>query len=204
MADTLTPGIGVSGLYTLKDPYHQMLIPQVSYTCRSLRTLSDIAASGEKIWERFYEPYKVTTEAYQKDLASNICIVGLQAGTGEWAYVPASFIDKMPDPNGVMYSPVMMGVYLGAVEDTFPLDGLQAQIKSIVQATLGVEPQIKAAVTGQPVILTHAQHERLLVARAALKKNNESDYARAERLQRELIQAQETVAALSKFIQENT
>lgn len=200
MAEITTPSIGMSGVFELKDPFHTLLIAQVSYTCRSLRTLSDIAASGEQIWERYYEPYKVSIEAYQQDLTNNVCIVGLQAGTGEWAYVPESFIASVPDPNGVMYTPVMLGVYLGAVEDTFSLDGLQAQIESLVQATLGVKPQIKGVAAGQSVILSHEEHDRLVAARASLKTSHESDYARAARLERELTQAKDKIMSLETYI----
>ena len=200
MTEISTPSIGMSGLFEFKEPYHTLLIAQVSYTCRSLRTLSDIAASGEQIWERYYEPYGVTVEAYQQDLANNVCIVGLQAGTGEWAYVPESFIASIPDPNGIAYTPVMLGVYLGAVEDTFALDGITTQIESVVQATLGVKPQIRGAVVGQSVILSHTEHERLLASRASLKTSKESDYARAQRLQTELSAAQEKIAQLSDYI----
>lgn len=201
MADITTPGIGMSGLYELKEPYHNLLISQVSYTCRSLRTLSDIAAAGEQIWERYYEPYAVSVEVYQQDLANNVCIVGLQAGTGEWAYVPESFIAAIPDPNGITYTPVMLGVYLGALEDTFPLNGITTQIESLVQASLGVKPQVRGVVVGQSVILSHDEHERLTVARNALKTSQESDYARAQRLQTELTKANEKIAQLSLHIQ---
>lgn len=203
MSAIFTPSIGMSGLFELKEPFNNLLIPQVSYTCRSLRTLSEIAASGEKIWERFYEPYQVSVEAYQADLANNICIVGLQAGTGEMADVPESFITALPDPNGVLYTPITLGVYLGAVEDSFALDGIVTQIENAVQAALGVKPQVKGIVSGQSVILSHLENERLLAARAAVKVQIESDYARAERLARELVQARDKIAALENFIRTN-
>jgi hypothetical protein len=200
MSDITTPGIGMSGLFILQDPFHQVLIPQVSYTCRSLRTLSDIAAAGEQIWERFYQPYNVPIDLYQRDLANNICIVGLQAGTGEWAFVPESFITAIPDPNGITYTPVMLGVYLGAVEDTFSLSSITSEIESLIQATIGVKPQIQGVVVGQSVILSHEEHNRLIAARAALKTSDESDYARAQRLQTQLTEATEKIAQLSEYI----
>lgn len=192
----------MSGLFELKEPYNTLIIPHVSYTCRSLRTLSEIAAAGEQIWERFYEPYNVTVEAYQQDLSNNICIVTLQAGTGEFVDVPESFILSIPDPNGVTYTPVMLGVYLGALEDTYPLDGLKTQIESLVKATLGVKPDIRGAVVGQSVILSHDEHSRLQTALAALKTSDESDYARAQRLQAELTQAKEKIAQMNTFIRD--
>lgn len=44
--------------------------------------------------KKFYEPFNIDLEIYQDDLKNNVKIASLQAGIGEWIYVPCSFISE--------------------------------------------------------------------------------------------------------------
>ncbi len=197
------PQIGAVGVYTLAAPYDSQLTPQVAYTCRSLRELSDIAAAGETIWERYYEPLGVSQEAYQQDLADNVCIVGLHAGTGEWVYVPSSFIVKAPDINGVLYSPVVLGVSLGAIPDTYQLDGLISRIESMVEATIGIKPTIKGMLISQPALISYEESERLEAVRQAAITDNESDYSKLQQALSALALTQSKLQQLEAWVKNN-
>lgn len=180
------PQLSAVGVYTLKAPFDTLITPQVAYTCRSLRMLSDIAASGELIWERFYAPLGVTEQTYMQDLSANVCIVGLQAGTGEWVYVPSSHIEKAPDVNGVTYSPVLLGVNLGPVLDSYQLDGLIGKIEGVVQSVMGITPTIKGVLISQPAIVSYEESARIEAARKLLITDAQSDYAKVQALSREV------------------
>lgn len=159
------PIIGDSGFYKLKDPYKVLLTPATLYTCQSVRTINDFIAGGESVYDKFYAPLKVSTEQYQQDVADNVYIVGLQAGTGEWVFVPNSFIDGAPLSNGVKYIPVVIGVSLGAIPDAYNLESIIKQFKDIVISTLGVEAEAKGVVVGSPKWFTNEESELLEAAR---------------------------------------
>jgi hypothetical protein len=197
------PQIGAVGVFTLLAPYDALLTPQVAYTCRSLRMLSDIAASGDLIWERYYEPHGVSAEAYQEDLANNVCIVGLQAGTGEWVYVPSSFIASAPDINGVLYTPVVLGVSLGPLPDSFQLDGLIGRIEGLVQSAVGVKPTIKGVIISQPAIISHEESARLEAIRLEAVIDNESDYSKLQRALDDLQATRSKLQQLEAWVKNN-
>lgn len=165
--------------------------------------LSDIAAAGELIWERYYEPLGVSEEAYREDLANNACIVGLHAGTGEWVYVPSSFIVSAPDINGVLYSPVLLGVSLGPIPDTYQLDGLVSRIENVVEATLGIKPTVKGVLISQPALIPYEEAERLENARQAAITDNESDYSKLQRALSDLSLTQSKLQQLEAWVKAN-
>lgn len=197
------PQIGAVGVFTLAAPYDSQLTPQVAYTCRSLRMLSDIAASGELIWERYYQPLNVSETVYQQDLADNVCIVGLHAGTGEWVYVPSSFILSAPSINGVMYSPVILGVSLGPIPDSYQLDGLIEKVEGVVQAVLGIKPVIKGMLISQPALVSHEEAVRLESVRTAAITDNQSDYSKLQQALSDLQLTRSKLQQLEAWVKNN-
>ncbi len=195
-----TAKIGDSGIYTLKEPFQALVTPQAVYTCRSIRTINDIIASGELVFEKYYQPLGVVDSQYKQDVQNNICIIGLQAGTGEWIYVPESFILSPPITNGVKYSSIVLGVGLGAIADELNIEGLVEKIKGIVTDTLGIEPNIKAVLVSQPAYIDQDKHLRLEEARKAKIKVTETDYAKAKRLEVENEQKTLKIKELEKWI----
>ena len=159
------PSIGDSGFFKLKAPYSVLVADETLYTCQSIRTINDFIAAGESVYEKFYLPLSVSVDQYQQDLVDNVYITGLQAGTGEWVFVPSSFIEAAPISNGVKYIPVVVGISLGAIQDAFNLEAIIAQFKDIVINTLGVTPEVKGVVVGSAKWMTNEEHELLEAAR---------------------------------------
>lgn len=159
------PSIGDSGFFKLKAPYSVLVADETLYTCQSIRTINDFIAAGESVYEKFYLPLSVSVDQYQQDLVDNVYITGLQAGTGEWVFVPSSFIEAAPSSNGVKYIPVVVGISLGAIQDAFNLEAIIAQFKDIVINTLGVTPEVKGVVVGSAKWMTNEEHELLEAAR---------------------------------------
>ncbi len=195
-----TPRIGDSGIYKLKEPFNILVTPQVTYTCRSIRTINDILATGVLVFDKYYKPFGITEAVYLEDLTNNICVIGLQAGTGEWIYVPESYIVSAPQAAGVKYSSIVLGVGLGAIPDELSLEALTASIKDVVYASIGVEPKIKAVLVSQPAFISHEKHERLELARKAKITMQETDFAKSKRLQEEVTSLQTKIKELEKYI----
>lgn len=199
----LLPSLLSSGLFEAEAPYNALLAPGVSYTCRSLRTIADVVGSGVDMWTEYYQKHGIDEVRFSKDVEDGVSIVGLQAGTGEWLYLPSSFLTRIPVVDGVTYTTLTLGVGLGPVPDNFRIAPLVTSLENIVKSTLGITPQIKAITTSLPTVIPQASHEKLQVARAARISSTETDYARAERLERELAEAIRQKKALEKYIEDN-
>ncbi len=159
------PNQGDAGFFNLKAPFSGLINPDSLYTCQSVRSINDYIASGESVYDKYYAPLKISDDEYQQDIADNVCIVGLQAGIGEWVYVPTSYILTAPINNGVKYIPVVMGISLGPIPDDYNLEAIKQQMLDIALNTFGVEAEVKGAVVGSPKWLTNEEHELLEVAR---------------------------------------
>lgn len=195
-----TPRIGDSGVFTLKEPFQILVTPQVIYTCRSIRTINDILATGVQVYEKYYQALGVSEATYLDDAANNVCIIGLQAGTGEWIYVPETYITAAPNTSGVKYSSIVLGVGLGAIPDELNLEGLISTISEIVYESIGVQPKIKAVLVSQPAFIDHDKHDRLEQARKAKITNNETLFAKSNRLATENDELQSKIKQLEEYI----
>lgn len=197
-----TPDIGQSGIYKLVFPFDTLVTPKVVYTCRSLRTINDILAAGEEIFDTYYKSIGLTKTDYERDAKTNVCIVGLQSGTGEWIYVPTSYIESAPNMNGVKYTSLVLGVSLGPLPDKFNLEGLIAIFKDATTATIGVTPEVKGIVVSQPAILSREEHDRLTLARNEKITQNRTDYSRVREQTQLIARLNAKIEALEKYIAE--
>lgn len=197
-----TPDIGQSGIYKLVFPFDTLVTPKVVYTCRSLRTINDILAAGEEIFDTYYKSIGLTKTDYERDAKANVCIVGLQSGTGEWIYVPTSYIESAPNMNGVKYTSLVLGVSLGPLPDKFNLEGLIAIFKDATTATIGVTPEVKGIVVSQPAILSREEHDRLTLARNEKITQNRTDYSRVREQTQLIARLNAKIEALEKYIAE--
>lgn len=197
-----TPDIGQSGIYKLVFPFDTLVTPKIVYTCRSLRTINDILAAGEEIFDTYYKSIGLTKTDYERDAKANVCIVGLQSGTGEWIYVPTSYIELAPNMNGVKYTSLVLGVSLGPLPDKFNLEGLIAIFKDATTATIGVTPEVKGIVVSQPAILSREEHDRLTLARNEKITQNRTDYSRVREQTQLITQLNAKIEALEKYIAE--
>ena len=195
-----TPKIGDSGIFTIKEPFNVLVTPQVIYTIRSIRTINDILASGALAYEKYYQPMGINKEQYLIDAGNNICIIGLQAGTGEWVYVPESYIKEPPQTTGVKYSSIVIGVGLGAIPDCMNIEHLQTAIKELVYSSLGVNPKIKAVLVSQPAFIDHEKHERLEQARQAKITRSTTDFFRVKELEKENAELRSKLTILEDYI----
>ena len=195
-----TPKIGDSGIFILDTPFNISITPQVIYTIRSIRTMNDILASGALVYERYYQPMGINKDTYLIHAANNDCIIGLQAGTGEWVYVPQAYIKEPPRTTGVKYSSIVIGVGLGAIPDSLNIEHLQTAIGDLVYESLGVTPKIRAVLVSQPAFIAHEKHERLEQARQAKIKRSDTDFSKVKKLEKENDELRAKLTALEDYI----
>lgn len=193
------PSIGDTGFFELRTPYDKLLTPNVSYTCQSIRTISDYIRVGESVYERFYAPLEVAEDYYQQDLLDDVYIVGLQAGTGDGIYVPSSFIVAAPVKNGIKYISLVLGVELGAIPDNYNLESIKKQFTDIVLNGLGIESTIKGVLVGTPKYFSQEEHEMIMAARDQKISMSTSSVVLAQQYRLENDRLQSTVAQYEKI-----
>ena len=194
-AKNLIPPIGTKGIFVLEEPFQQRLVEKVAYTCQAVRSIRDTIASGSDPFSEYYEPFELSKEQYEGDVANGAAIVSLQSGVGDWLYVPSTFIKSYPDMNGVMYTPIVLGISLGAVPDEMNLSALKSDIEALVRDTIGINSTVKSVVAGLPTLVPQEDHRVATAARAEMITRSNTDRSR-------LLAAQETVNALTLKVQE--
>lgn len=175
----LIPSIGTRGLYTLQSPFQALLLANTAYTCVAVRKLEDIIAAGADPKAEYYTVHGLDDSAYAADLAAGACIVSLQAGAGDWVYVPTSHILSMPDQGGVAYTVMALAVSLSAVPDSLDLSYLKGRIAEVVTESLGVEaPEVHALALSPTTNVSLNEHQALELARQANISETSTDHAK--------------------------
>lgn len=203
MANLIIPTIGESGYYTLKPPFDASMIPNTVYTCQGIRRIGEYLAYNEDVFTDVYVKNGLTEADFQKDQASNMYIVSLQSETGQWIYVPASYIESYPIMNGVKYQNFMLGVSLGALPVNLDLTAIQGLVSNVIYQNLGITPKIVLTALSKPVLVDTAQHETIQNARLVRATQKLTDYGRWQQTVTQLQQAVEQIQQLEAFIKKN-
>jgi len=203
MSTLIIPPIGTKGYYNLLPPFDTAILPNEEYTCASVRSISEISASGVDVYATYYAPKGITTADFNTALATNMPIIALQAGIGQWIYVPANYIASYPDTNGVPYHVLMLGVSLGAIPTSSDLTSLKESIANIVQASVGIIPTIKEVQVSKVMNISAANDAIVKNAKQALITNSQSDYAKYATTQTTLDTALLKIQQLEQYILDN-
>lgn len=177
----LIPAQGSKGLFKLAAPFDTKLVPKVAYTCQAIRSIRDLVAAGEDPFKDYYEPASLTKQIYDEDVASNVYIVSLQSGVGDWVYVPTTYILSYPDMNGVMYSPTLLGFYLGIVPDSLDLSTLQDDICDLISDTVGINKELiqpEILICGTPTMVSQDDAAVMEASREQNIKTTNTDRSR--------------------------
>ena len=167
MTLTPVPDIGASGKFTLKAPFDSLISNTTVLTVQSIRSIADLVANDQDVYESFYKPRGLTKEDFLADEAEGVQIVGLQAGTGTWLYVPSTYFLSFPSIDGVMYTVVGMVIDLGALPNTLDLETLKLNAKDLVLKNLGVDADVEFVSLSQSALVSHDDHDRIEAARLA-------------------------------------
>lgn len=196
----ILPSINSNGIFQLKTPFDTDLTPSVPYTCLSIRTLSDMIGAGIDPEATIYAPKNLSHEIFAQDLVDGVSIIGLQSGSGDWVYVPTSYIASYPNGSGVPYTAVMIGVSLGAIPDALDVSGLQVEIGLLCTSILGVLPATKVVVVSKTQLIDDVVHEQLETIRLNRTTTDASSEMLIGDLQNQLQLANTKIGSLENYI----
>lgn len=177
MANNIPPP-GLRGIYTLLDPFKAKLLDKVAYTCVSTRGINELINSGIDVFSVYYQPNNIPQEKYNDDIINGMMIVTFQAGAGVWLDVPSTYIDGLPDLNGIPYSPLVVALRLGAVADSSDLSYLQSRLEGVVKEELGIVVTSELVLVGQQTLVSDADHKLVEASRDVNKADADTDYSK--------------------------
>lgn len=179
------PTVGSKGVYKLAAPFDQLMAVGEYYICKSVRKISEILANNDDPEKLVYTRYSLDQEIYTQHKTEDMEIVYLQSEKGHWLYVPASFIQEFPDPNGVIYRAVGISVLLPAIPVSYQLDQLKTEITGVVKDITGLRCTIKQTFTSRPLAVPVDKHEATQQTRAIERALSPDIYSRYRKLQLE-------------------
>lgn len=178
LSDLIIPSIGQEGYYSFLSPFDAFTSAGQIYTCKEVRQLGGIIASNEDPYTLYYQPYGLTQDDFNSDLAINMYIVSLQSDQGQWVYVPARFIKTYPQLDGVAYHSVAFSIQSGPVPVNKDLTAIKEALSNVVVDMLGITPDIAIVQTSKTTILSKSDSDLIENSRAQRAVNNKTDRAR--------------------------
>jgi hypothetical protein len=154
----LVPYVGMTGLYTLKAPYTNLITNTVEYTCIAVINISGAIANGEDPLNEIYLFNGDTQVNFDIDEAANHCIVTLQSGLGDLVRVPNSALISLPNSDGIKYLNIILGIALSVLPENTDLTAIKTEISDLVFNTLGVRSTVFGTTVGGNTVVSHATH----------------------------------------------
>lgn len=196
----VVPTVGMSGLFSLKAPYTNLVREQIEYTCIQVINLTGALAQGDDPKTDVYLANGDTEENYNLDLAANHCIVTLQSELGDVVVVPNGALNGLPIADGVKYMSAVLGISLSALPEDFDLTQLKQDISDLVFETIGVRSTVYPATIGGTIVLSHEEHAGIEAARLANVQLTPSNLTLVTQLQNEKIALQAKLTQLEDYL----
>lgn len=175
------PALNSNGSFEFKKPVSEKLNPQSVFTCKSVRKISELIASGVDVYKEYYTPLNIQLDSYNEDKLEDISIVGLYSDSESWLYVPSSHLLSYPDNSGVPYRRMAITINLGPLSESFDLTTLNNLLIDLVKTQIGVEPELRAVSISERAMVKREVHEsieRTRLARVDLNKTTFFELAR--------------------------
>lgn len=185
MSDPILPVVGSSGFYELAPPFNALVVDKIEYTCQAVRRINDYLANNEPVKEDIYTKQGLDDTVWEADVAANAYIVSLQSRTGHWLYVPYRYILGYPSVNGVPYRSMILSVSLPSLPLNQDLTAVLADVKDLVQSSLGVTVNTKLVETSKAVLVPYDKHVIKQQQRATAAQGQVTMYAQNVALRRE-------------------
>lgn len=202
MLNQLLPELGSSGAFKFKAPFDKLLGSNISYTCKSIRKISELLSKSESVLETYYLANGLTADDYAVDLKNDIAVIGLFSAKGIWFYVPTSFILSYPDSTGVGYRRMILGAELGPIADTLDLEVVNHAVADTIYAHLGIMPEIKNVAVSQKVLLNLDDHASIENSRKSKITVDKPLTLRIDEITRERDEARLKVTELENYIKQ--
>lgn len=200
MSAFITPPLGSYGVYVLDDPFDNQLVAKVGYECISLRSIDDIIKHGIDPFQIYYKPYGQSQERYLADKAAGVVIVTLRPTTGNYVYVPNSYIRSYPMGGGIPYRVTGVVLNLGSLPTSMDLSPLMTKLVDVTQSVIGVKPTPTPFVLSDVSLLDKSTDTALQAARKANINEVETDYSARIRMQSVIAAQADKIRELEAFI----
>lgn len=165
----ITPPINTSGIYTLYMPF---TVPtDTVYRCDAIRTFKELAKRNIDVFATYYAPFNLAENIYNEDAQLGASIVTLVSVTGEFYYVPNTFIQSYPGSAGVRYDRKILVVELGLMPSTIDLDYFTPIVQDLVKKNVGVENTPSVVIAPFNGTVSHDQHVTLEASRRIAIQN---------------------------------
>lgn len=200
MSDLILPTIGSSGYFELRAPFDTIVVVNERYTCQAIRRISDYLANNEDVKADIYDKYQLPEAEFFDDSQKNMYIVSLQSEKGHWLYVPARYIVKYPEVNGIPYRTMMIGVSLPPMVADRDYSFVMTDIQNLVTDSLGVTPTVKLVETSRVLLVSKEKHDIEQANRTAIINGNVTDRSRYISTQIALDRALTKIQELEAYI----
>ena len=186
MSSRILPVIGSSGTYELLPPFDTVILPEELYTCKAIRNISEYVSYNQDAKKLVYDYYGLSEVDYENDIQEDMEIVSLQNNKGVWVYVPARYIIKYPEVDGIPYHQLSLVCKLPAVEVSRDISHLKTDVINLIKDTLGVEPAVEIVEVSRTIAVTRETSDLLKIERALISNGRVTDRAKyMQLLQRE-------------------
>lgn len=184
-------------------PFDTLINPRLIQECIGVETINGLLAKGDDPFTDVYESIGLTEDQFNADSDTGVRIITLQSSLGEIYSVPETYIEAIPDANGVPYRCAMLGISLSAIPDEMNIAELKTELGDVIFNYLGVRSEIKEVMYGEPSILTQEEHTAVEVARVANITNNVSSRLRVAQLTTMVEDMTLKIQQLEQYIKDN-
>lgn len=196
----LTPVIGSSGIWKLKPPFDNKLLPNLAYKCEAVNSLTAVISSGFDALTEYYINQGLDQVTFDKDVKDNVTIVTLLSSDGNVLFVPQPYIDGLPSSDVVPYVVMGMVIQLGALPNTIDPAFLTPKVTNAIKNALGLTPIVEYVTLSEVTNILFTEHEALEVARKANITDDNTDFVRRLKAETDLAKANATIQVLQQFI----
>lgn len=166
MADIqFLPSLGMTGVFTLKTPFNNLVLPNTQYTCTAIESLAGAVAADKDPFATYYEPNGVTEVDFNADLKANVYLITITSGIGEVVVFPSSALVSLPNSDGVIYRNLVLSISLSSISDDTDISVLRSGIEDMILNTMGVKSSTYVTQVGSMTVLTREQSQALEAAR---------------------------------------
>jgi hypothetical protein len=193
-----TPPLEAKGRFGLRAPFPD--VGNKFITVIAVRLFEDCEAQAEDVFKDYYEPAGLTLANYQSDASAGAAMVTLADAEGEIYYVPDTYIASYPNMGDVQYAHLVMSISLGPVPSTLDLTAIGTQVRALVQATVGVDNEVRFHMAPTTDVVSPEQHEANEIARQQQITNRQTIDADNTRLRQMLTSKDQTIEAYKALL----
>ena len=200
MSSRILPVIGSSGTYELLPPFDTVILPEEIYTCKAIRNISEYVSYNQDPKKLVYDYYGLSENDYENDIQEDMEIVSLQNNKGVWVYVPARYIIKYPEVDGIPYHQLSMVCKIPAIEVKRDISHLKTDVINLIKDTLGVEAAVEIVEVSRTIAVTKDVSDQLKIDRALVSNGRVTDRAKYMQLLQQQQVLLDKIESLENYI----